>query len=265
VGFNDSRLVLIMTMDPAGTILGVPVDGRSLEAIVVDSLRAIDIKRQRRIFACANAHSVVIAQHDPEFMMALKDADIVVADGVGITAIGSLAGIRTGPHITGQDYFNALMQALNSRGGGRVFFFGSSDDVLEKIVTKSRNCYPSIELCGLMSPPFRDWSEDENNEMVEAINRAKPDILWVGMTAPKQEKWVARNHERLSVPVIGSIGAVFDFFSASKPSAPLWMRKWGLEWLYRSVTEPRRLGSRNLSSIPVFVAKVVWKHVLLRK
>jgi len=254
-----------MNNENANILLGIPIGPLSLESAITDALEAIDRKKQPVVFACANTHSVVVAQSDPVFFNALNDADQVVADGVGVKIMGRFARIDIGPRIVGEEYFTSLMQALEQRKHGRIFFFGSSDDVLRKIAGKIETTYPSLTLCGVLSPPFRSWSVDENAEMIKTINNAKPDVLWVGMTAPKQEKWVFDNRHELDVPVIGSIGAVFDFFAGVIPSPPPWVRKAGLEAFYRLFrnSNPRRFWLRGLS-IPKLVFMVLREHILTR-
>jgi N-acetylglucosaminyldiphosphoundecaprenol N-acetyl-beta-D-mannosaminyltransferase len=142
-----------------------------------------------------------------------------------------------------------------------VFFFGSSQKVLDLIAQRLKQDYPTITLCGAISPPFGAWSELQNTQYIQQVNKEKPDLLWVGMTAPKQEKWVRDNAAQLQVPVIGSIGAVFDFFAGTYPRAPQWMINSGLEWFYRFVKEPKRMFVSN----PKFVWLVLWRHVLRQR
>ena len=222
-----------MRNNGAGVLLGVPIGQSELLSVIADSITAIDREGKPVVFACANTHSVVVAQSDPVFFDALGDADQVVADGVGVKIMSRLARVNVGPRIVGEEYFSSLMQSLDNRGGGRIFFFGSSNEVLQKIAVKVEQLYPSLTLCGVLSPPYGSWSESENTKMIKIIRDANPDVLWVGMTAPKQEKWVFKNRRELNVPVVGSIGAVFDFFAGVIPSPPAWVRKAGLEAFYR--------------------------------
>jgi N-acetylglucosaminyldiphosphoundecaprenol N-acetyl-beta-D-mannosaminyltransferase len=203
------------------------------------------------VFACANPHSLVVARGDAEFRRALEAADVVVADGVGCRWGAALSGVTLGPRITGSDYFKAIMASLNERAG-KAYFFGSSDAVLAKLTERVRLDFPRIAVRSL-SPPFRAWSAEENLHMIRDIHDFDPDVLWVGMTAPKQEKWVAANATRLRVPVIGSIGAVFDYYAGVTSRAPQWVCNLGLEWLYRLPREPRRLWRRTFISAPVFL------------
>ena len=246
----------------AGFLLGVPVDRKSLAVVTEESLQAIDRKISQRAFACANPHSLVVAQSDPSFQSALTQANLVVADGVGVSFMARMAGVEIGPRITGTDYFQAVLKALQQRGGGRVFFFGSSQRVLDLIAKRFAADFPPLTLCGALSPPFGSWSDEENRRMVQVINDAKPDVLWVGMTAPKQEKWVEANRQQLNTPVIGSIGAVFDFYAGTYARAPQWICWIGLEWAYRFILEPRRMWQRNCVSAPKFLWLVLCRHVL---
>jgi N-acetylglucosaminyldiphosphoundecaprenol N-acetyl-beta-D-mannosaminyltransferase len=251
-----------MSKRDAAVMLGVPIDRASLDAAACETIGAIERSRPQVVFACANPHSLVVAQSDIEFRRALYFADLTVADGVGVLLMGRLARIPIGPRVTGTDYFFAVLDRLHARGRGRVFFFGSSPHVLRRISERFKRDYPELTLCGTLSPPYRPWSQDENATLVAQINAAAPDVLWVGMTAPKQEKWVQANRSALKVPVIASIGAVFDFYAGTHPRAPQWMCKLGFEWLYRLLREPRRLWRRTFVSAPRFAALVFLRHVL---
>lgn len=245
-----------------GVLLGIPIDRKSLDEAAEEALQAVDRKMPPIIFACANPHSLAVAQHDAMFRVALTNANVVVADGVGVTMMSRVAGVQVGPRITGTDYFQSVLNVLQQRGGGRVFFFGSSQRVLDLIAARFAIEYPSLTLCGTLSPPYGVWPEEENHRMVQAINEARPDVLWVGMTAPKQEKWVEANRRQLNAPVIGSIGAVFDFYAGTYSRAPQWICTIGLEWAYRFMLEPRRMWQRNVVSAPRFMMLVFWRHVL---
>lgn len=245
----------------AGLLLGIPIDKKSLEETAEEALQAIDRRITPIVFACANPHSLVVAQGDLSFQSALTQANLVVADGIGVSFMARLVGVQIGPRITGTDYFQAVLEALQQRGGGRVFFFGSSQLVLDLIAKRFGRDFPALTLCGTLSPPFGSWTDEENRRMVQLINDAKPDVLWVGMTAPKQEKWVEANRRQLNTPVIGSIGAVFDFYAGTYARAPQWICRIGLEWAYRFILEPRRMWQRNFVSAPMFVWLVIQRHV----
>jgi N-acetylglucosaminyldiphosphoundecaprenol N-acetyl-beta-D-mannosaminyltransferase len=245
-----------------GAFLGIHIDQMSLAEVTEDALQAIKQNISQRVFVCANPHSLVVAQRDSNFLSALMHADRVVADGVGVSFMARLVGVQIGPRITGTDYFFAVLMALQQRGGGRIFFFGSSQRVLDLIAQRLARDFPALTLCGVYSPPFGSWSEFQNRRMVQIINTAKPDVLWVGMTAPKQEKWVEENRHSLAVPVIASIGAVFDFYAGTYARAPQWVCQIGFEWAYRFILEPRRMWQRNCVSAPKFLWLVFCRHIL---
>jgi len=246
-------------------ILQVPIGVPSLEHIVDQALVAMTDGDRQIVFACANSNSMNVTRQDAEFRAALCDADQVVADGVGVKVVAGLVGKHVGPRIIGQDYFCGVMAACQDRGFGRVFFLGSAPETLERIKRRFQSRYPDLTLCGTLSPPFGEWSEEENEHFIEQINASRPDVLWVGMTAPKQEKWVYRNRSKLEVPVIGSIGAVFDFFAGTVRASPPWVRKLGLEAGYRLAMEPRRLWRRVLVSNVTFVLYGAWHELRSRR
>jgi N-acetylglucosaminyldiphosphoundecaprenol N-acetyl-beta-D-mannosaminyltransferase len=245
---------MAMNSRNASQLLGIAIDRTSIQEATEEALQAIDREIQPIVFACANPHSLAVAQHDNMFRAALTQANFV-------TMMSRLAGVPVGPRITGTDYFQAVLNALQQRGKGRVFFFGSSQRVLDLISARFASDYPSLTLCGTLSPPYGTWSEAENQQMVATINAAQPDVLWVGMTAPKQEKWVEANRQQLNARVIGSIGAVFDFYAGTYSRAPQWVCNIGLEWAYRFMLEPRRMWERNFVSAPKFIWLVLNRHI----
>lgn len=251
------------TAGKAGThsLLGVAIGPHTLEQLVDQAIAAIERRGPRCVFACANPHSLVVARRDPAFQCALNDANQVVADGVGVSLAARLLRLDLGPRITGTDYFLSLLRELDERGAGRVFFLGSTEAVLDRIAARFRQDHPRLTLCGTASPPFRALTPDDSAEFIAQIDAARPDVLWIGMTAPKQEKWVHANAAALHVPVIGSIGAVFDFYAGTHPRAPEWMCRAGLEWVYRLVREPSRMWQRTVLSGPRFALEVLRHHV----
>jgi len=242
-----------------GRILGVRISPLSRAELAAAAAAAIEGRERCFVFACANPHSLIVARRDSEFRAALEQADAVVADGVGCQWAAALAGVSIAPRITGSDFFAAVMGMLNG-SGGKAFFFGSSDAVLAQLKARAARDYPQVAV-SVLSPPYRPWSADENERMIGEIRSANPDVLWVGMTAPKQEKWVAANAARLGVPLIGSIGAVFDYYAGVTHRAPPWICDLGLEWLYRLPREPQRLWRRTFVSAPAFLWLVVLERL----
>jgi len=221
-------------------------------------LNIIDIS-SRAIISTINPYSFLIAQKAKEFKKALQSSDILLPDGEGIVWASNLLYGKKIKKIAGYDIFVHLMKTLQEQKGS-CFFFGSSEETLKKIKNIATFEYPSIEI-NYLSPPFKDeFSEEENTEFTSFINSKNPDVLFVGMTAPKQEKWVYKNREKLNVSVIASIGAVFDFYAGNvKRPSKIWIDL-GLEWFVRLLQEPRRLWKRNFIYTPLFVM-----HILIAK
>jgi N-acetylglucosaminyldiphosphoundecaprenol N-acetyl-beta-D-mannosaminyltransferase len=211
-----------------------------------------------KYFVLANSHSLHIAKTDHVFSEAIVNADLVLPDGIGIIMASRLLGGGIRRRITGSDIFASLSSLLNDRGGVSYFFLGSTDENLAGITKKMKQEYPNITVAGTYSPPFKDgFSNAENDQMIEIVNKAKPDVLWVGMTAPRQEKWTYCNRDRLDVRFIGSVGALFDFFTGRARRSGPWFQRHGLEWLPRLCREPRRLWRRNFISNPAFMIRVI--------
>ena len=201
-----------------------------------------------------NAHSFVIAQKDSVFAEALQKADALLPDGISIVKACRWLKTQNAPDekIAGADLFAYEMGKLEEKGG-TCFFLGSSPQVLEKIVERAAKEYPDIRVV-IYSPPYKPaFSIEESRAMVDAVNAADPDLLWVGMTAPKQEKWLYEHWHELDIRChAGAVGAVFDFFAGTTGRAPAWWIDHGLEWLYRLIKEPRRTWRRYLVNNPRF-------------
>lgn len=239
-------------------VLGFRVVETDLVICVESILSGVQVVGVREWLACINPHSYVVALDESAFSEALHNADWLIPDGSGIVLASHVLGGNIRQRITGSDIFYALNTKMNELGGFSVFFLGSTPDCLEEIRVRMEREYSQIRFAGSYSPPFKqDYTEDELDAMVAAINQAHPDILWVGLTAPKQEKWIHQNLHRLDVRFAAAIGAVFDFYTGRvRRSHPIFQRL-GLEWLPRLVQEPRRLWRRMFISTPVFMWHVV--------
>ena len=199
-----------------------------------------------------NAHSYNNAQKDPLFAEALLHGGALIPDGESIVLAFRWLRHEHIERIPGWDLFEFEMDRLNQKGG-TCFFLGASEKTLQLIKEKAREVYPNI-VVETYSPPYKpEFSEEENREMIAAVNRVKPDLLWVGMTAPKQEKWAYTHYDKLAVRGhIGTIGAVFDFFAGTVERAPEAWQKHGMEWAYRLLKEPRRMWRRYLLGNLIF-------------
>jgi N-acetylglucosaminyldiphosphoundecaprenol N-acetyl-beta-D-mannosaminyltransferase len=204
--------------------------------------------------ACLNPHSYVTALDDFEFSAALHNANIIIPDGIGIVIADRFLNHLVKTRITGPDIFFGLSASMQKRGNGKVFFLGSTQECLDDIRVKFGKDYPNIEFSGCWSPPFKEkWTDLDNTNMRNAINQANPDVLWVGMTAPKQEKWIYENLPDLNIRFAAGIGAVFDFYTGRVKRSPIIFQKIGLDWLLRLIQQPRRLWRRTFLSAPIFI------------
>jgi N-acetylglucosaminyldiphosphoundecaprenol N-acetyl-beta-D-mannosaminyltransferase len=211
-----------------------------------------------RVVACLNPHSAVAADRDPEFFEALSSADLLLPDGVGVVAASRLLGAPVAGRVTGSDFFEGLSSAMDAEGGRSCFFLGSAPGTLGLIERRAAARWPRLRVAGVLSPRFSErFSAEEEAAMVAAVNAARADVLWVGMTAPKQEKWIHRNRRALRVPIVAAIGAVFDFFAGTVPRPHPALRRLGLEWAGRLLREPRRVWRRTLVSGPRFATLVL--------
>ncbi|MDW7646346.1 MAG: WecB/TagA/CpsF family glycosyltransferase [Desulfuromonadales bacterium] len=241
-------------------ILGYPVAAETVDGCLDRITYWLQQGERRKFFACTNPHSLVVAEGDSVFREALLSAHLLTPDGVGILHGSRILGRKIRHRVTGSDIFfglsHRLDQALDSHYS--YFFLGASEHTLRDIQTRLARDYPNIRFAGSYSPPFKpEFDVEDNHRMIAAINAVKPDVLWVGMTAPKQEKWIYQNLDRLDIGFVGAIGAVFDFYTGRvKRSHPIFQRL-GLEWLPRLIQEPRRLWRRNFVSTPKFLWMVL--------
>jgi N-acetylglucosaminyldiphosphoundecaprenol N-acetyl-beta-D-mannosaminyltransferase len=239
-------------------ILGYKVTVANASSLVADIDAALQKAGPARWLACLNPHSYVCTLDDQLFSKALHASDFLIADGVGVVIASRFLSGRITQRVTGSDIFEGLNAVMQARGGGSVFFLGSTEDCLDDIRDRFVRDYPAIRLVGTWSPPFKsEWSEEELAEMRRVINLAEPDVLWVGMTAPKQEKWIYSNLPYLKVKFAAAVGAVFDFYTGRvKRSSPIFQML-GLEWLPRLIYQPRRLWRRMIISAPIFIWHII--------
>jgi len=232
----------------------------TLDFTIKTGIEEFNFSKKPVIINTLNPHSYCVSQKDELFHEALSESDFLIPDGIGIIwAIKLLSGHKT-KRITGYSLHSSLLKH-NNKKDGRVFYLGSNPETLKKIKDRLKNEYPNI-VCGFYSPPYKsNFTTEENKKMIAAVNAFKPNILFIGMTAPKQEKWVHKNKKFLDTKIIASIGAVFDFYAGTiKRPGKIW-QKMGLEWLPRFYHEPKRLWRRNLISTPYFIYIVIVKKI----
>lgn len=216
-----------------------------------------------------NAHSFNTAKKDQLFADALTNGDVLIPDGVSIVKACKWIEAKSQPkeRIAGWDLFSFEMEKLEreseelrtkSEESKIVMFMGSSQKVLDLIVKRAAEVYPHLKVV-TYSPPYKpEFSDEDNKAIIDAINAANPDLLWIGMTAPKQEKWTYSHWNELNIHChVGTIGAVFDFFAGTVDRAPIWWQKHGLEWLYRLMKEPKRMWRRYIIGNSLFLWNMV--------
>ena len=220
----------------------------------------MSLPQGKKMINTINAHSYNTALKDSLFADALMKCDALIPDGASIVKACKLLKAKSQPieRIAGWDLFVLEMERLNTNGGGVCFFMGSTNEVLSKIKERAATDYPNIEVKSY-SPPYKpQFSEEDNNLIISQINESKPNLLWIGMTAPKQEKWVYENWDKLDIDChVGTIGAVFDFYAGTVQRAPLWWQRNSLEWLYRLLKEPKRMWRRYLIGNSLFLYNVL--------
>lgn len=210
-----------------------------------------------------NAHSYNTALKDKIFAEALIKGNALIPDGISIVKACKWLKAKSQPQerIAGWDLFEFEMDRLNQKGG-KCFFMGSSEKVLNLIKRRASVDYPNIQI-ETYSPPYKpEFSEEDNKKIIDAINQANPDLLWIGMTAPKQEKWTYTHWNELNIHChVGTIGAVFDFFAGTVERAPLWWQEHGLEWLYRLIKEPKRMWRRYIIGNTLFLWNILKEKI----
>jgi len=207
-----------------------------------------------------NQYSYCIGQTDSEFKKALQGSDILLPDGMAIVAAVQLLSKKKIKKIAGADVHQFLLNNLNDKGGS-CFYLGSSPTTLKKIIQRLALDFPNINV-NTFSPPYKpEFSTIENQEMINAVNNFQPDVLFLGMTAPKQEKWAFQNKEQLNVKTICSIGAVFDFYAGTVERPHSFWINLRLEWFIRLLKEPKRMWKRYLYYGPVFIISILRKKI----
>jgi N-acetylglucosaminyldiphosphoundecaprenol N-acetyl-beta-D-mannosaminyltransferase len=222
------------------------------------------INDKKLLINTINAHSYNVAQKDPFYAKALLSSDILLPDGISIVLAKRLLNREMIKKVAGADLFHHEMKRLNEISG-KCFFLGSNRTTLDRITDNLKQEYPNVSAF-THAPPFTEnFSATESQQMITLINQCKPDVLFIGMTAPKQEKWAYEHADKLDAGHICSIGAVFDIYAGNIKRAPQWMINSGLEWFYRLLKEPRRLWRRYLLGNFIFLVHMIHEKTNLKK
>ncbi len=244
-------------------ILGVGVSAVHMAAV----LEVIEgwISRGEAHYVCVTSvHGVMESHRDESLRQIHNSAGLVTPDGMPLVWLSHLKGFRQVERVYGPDLMLALCQRSVLRGY-RHYLYGGAVGVPEQLAAALRQRFPGLQIVGTCSPPFRPLTAEQDEQIVSAINAAGADIVWVGLSTPKQERWMAAHVGRVAAPVLIGVGAAFDFLAGRKKQAPSWMQRSGLEWLFRLWTEPRRLWRRYLTSIPPFVLLSALQALGLRR
>lgn len=244
-----------MTTLPRFDVLGVGISAVSLAGAATEIERWLD-EGERHYVCVTNVHTVMECQRDPALMGIHNQSGMTTPDGMPIVWCGKWAGARGITRVYGPD----LMLEMCARLAGSrhsAFFYGTTPDTLERLQKRLASDFPGLRIAGTYAPPFRPLTSIEDAEVVALLNASGADLVWVGLGAPKQERWMAEHQDALTASVLIGVGAAFDFHAGTVRQAPLWMQRRGFEWLYRLWREPRRLWRRYLRTNPAFVMHVI--------
>jgi N-acetylglucosaminyldiphosphoundecaprenol N-acetyl-beta-D-mannosaminyltransferase len=236
-------------------ILGVGVSAITMS----DALDTIDswIAGKAQHYVCVTGvHGVMESQRDESLRRIHNTAGLVTPDGMPLVWLSRFAGAHRVERVYGPDLMLECCATSVSKRY-RHFFYGGGEGVAERLAGRLAARFPGLQVAGSYGPPFRELTADEDRDVVARINDAAPDIVWVGMSTPKQERWMHQHCGRIRAAVLIGVGAAFDFHAGLKRQAPRWMQRGGLEWLFRLMTEPRRLWRRYCTNNPLFVWRVL--------
>jgi N-acetylglucosaminyldiphosphoundecaprenol N-acetyl-beta-D-mannosaminyltransferase len=236
-------------------VLGVRVSAVDMPSALARIARWIETCEQHYV-CVTGVHGVMESQRDAELLGIHNSSGLTTPDGMPLVWAGHFAGASEMERVCGAELLPALCERA-AQEGWKLYFYGGKEGVAEMLVRRLAERIPGLRIVGTYSPPFRALTPSEDDEVVERINRAAPDIVWVGLSTPKQERWMATHLGRLRAPVLIGVGAAFDLHAGLQRRAPLWMQRAGLEWLYRLAAEPKRLSARYLRNNPRFVVQIL--------
>lgn len=247
---------------PVFRVLGVPVNAIQIPGAIATMEEWIRNKSGTHFVTVTGMHGVVEAQHQLAFKNILNSADLVVPDGMPLVWIGRKHGYNLPRRVYGPELMETFFKVTGDNF--RHFFYGGDEGVADLLAARMQRRY-GIRIAGTYSPPFRNLTAEEEQQLASMIQSADPDVLWVGLSTPKQEKWMWTFRDKVNVPVMVGVGAAFDFHTGRVRQAPVWMREHGLEWFFRLVSEPRRLWRRYLIYGSQFIWNVNLEFLKLRK
>jgi len=238
-------------------VLDVKLDVIEIDAVIIRIADWINDPIKTTKYICVtNVNSVVEAQKDHHLKQITNESSLSVCDGMPLVWLSRLKGFRLKKRVYGLNLMKKMLE-LSQEKGYSNYFYGSSESVLGNMISRIKREYPNLRVNGYFSPPFRELLEIEKQKIIQDINNLKPDIVWVGLGYPKQEKWMYEFRDYVKYPVLIGVGAAFDFLAGNKKQAPIWMQNAGLEWLFRLLQEPRRLWRRYLINNTLFIILLI--------
>lgn len=247
-------------LHPHADVLGVQISAINLSAAVAMADHWI-ANRTPGYVCVTGVHGVMEAQSDPLLRAILNQAFLNTPDGMPMSWIGHLQGYEQMDRVYGPDFMTAMCNVSVGKGY-RHFLYGGRDGVAELLSATLRQRFPGLQVTGTYTPPFRALTSEEEVSMLDRVHQAQPDILWVGLSTPKQERFMASYLDRLRVPLLVGVGAAFDILTGRIHDAPLWVKRRGLQWLHRMIQEPRRLAPRYLINNPRFLFRITLQLAL---
>jgi len=253
---------------PSVRILGSTVNIVNIPTVVGFMDRCIDEYRSGkhpcRQIVVTGFHGLWEAHKSPELKNILNSADMWIPDGIAPVWVARKKGFPDADRTPGADVMKAFFEKAD-QSGYRSFFYGDTDETLAQLKSRLEEKYPGHQVVGMYSPPFRQLSDEEDRQIVDMINDAKPDVLWVGLGMPKQDRWIYEHLDRLHMPLAIGVGAAFGFHSGKVTRVPEWIGRNGLEWVWRLACEPKKLWRRDILDGPRFIAHVLLEMTGLRK
>lgn len=244
-------------------ILGVGVSAITMDLAVSTIERWIKLRIPHYI-CISGAHGLIESHRDRYLREIHNAAGMVTPDGMPLVFMARRLGFKRTTRVYGPDLMQRMTE-ISAKRGYKQFYYGGGPGLADRLATTLKAKHPGLNVVGTMTPPFRALTPDEDEAIIASIKRAAPDIVWVGLSTPKQELWMASHINKLDVPVLVGVGAAFDFLAGTKSQAPAWMQRAGLEWVYRFGCEPRRLWRRYARVVPLFIClaalQLIGEHV----
>ena len=244
-------------------VLGVGVSAINM-SVALSTIEQWIATGEQHYICVSGVHGVMESQRDEQLRQIHNASGLTTPDGMPLVWLGRLAGHRSIDRVYGPDLMLAMSE-VSAAKGYRNYYYGGAEGVPEKLADSLQNRFPGLQVAGAFSPPFRPLTEEEDAQVIKKINESGADIVWIGLSTPKQERWAAAHVGRLKTPVLIGVGAAFDFHTGRVKQAPRWIQRSGFEWFYRMVQDPKRLAKRYLINNPRFVGLILMQFLGIKK